>query len=100
MVKHVVMWKLHDFAEGMNKKENASRMKQWLEDLKWQIPEIQYVEVGINFNDSDDAFDIVLYSEFKDRASLESYQNHPAHDQFKKKIKNIRSEKKVVDFEI
>ena len=100
MVKHIVMWRLHDFADGMNKKENTSRMKQWLEELKSAIPEIKNLEVGINFNDSDDAYDIVLYSEFNDKASLERYQNHPEHVQFKEKIKNIRSEKKVVDYEI
>jgi len=100
MVKHIVMWKLHDFAEGMSKKENALKMRQWLEDLKLQIPEIQKLEVGINFNISDDVYDIVLYSEFKDKASLESYQNHPAHVRFKEKIKNIRSERKIVDYEI
>lgn len=100
MIKHIVIWRLHNFAEGMNKNENALRMKQWLEELKSAIPEIKNLEVGINFNDSDDAYDIVLYSEFKDKASLENYQNHPAHVQFKEKIKNIRSKKKVVDFEI
>ena len=100
MVKHIVMWKLHDFAEGMNKDENALRMKQWLEELQSAIPEIQKLEVGINFNNADDAYDIVLYSEFKDKASLEIYQNHPAHIEFKNKIKDIRSDKKVVDYEI
>ena len=100
MIKHIVMWKLHNFAEGMKKKENALKMRQWLEDLKSEIPEIQNLEVGINFNESDDAYDIVLYSEFKDKAFLETYQNHPAHIRFKQKIKNIRSAKKVVDYEI
>ena len=100
MVKHIVFWKLHDFAEGRNKKENAFRMKRWLENLKLTISKIDYLEVGINFNDSDDAYDIVLYSEFKDKASLEIYQYHPEHAQFKEKIKSIRSEKKVVDYEI
>ena len=100
MIKHLVMWKLLDFAEGKNKKENALQMKQWLGELKTTIPEIQNLEIGINFNNSDDAFDIVLYSEFKDKASLEIYQNHPAHIRFKEKIQNIRSDKKVVDYEI
>jgi hypothetical protein len=100
MIKHIVMWKLYKSAEGNTKQENALTMKQWLEDLKLQIPEIQNLEVGINFNDSDDAYEIVLYSEFNDKASLETYQNHPAHIRFKQKIKNIRSDKKVVDYEI
>ena len=100
MIKHIVMWKLHELAEGMNKEDNALKMKQWLEDLELEIPEIQNLEVGINFNNSDDAYDIVLYSEFKNKALLETYQNHPAHIEFKGKIKNIRSAKKVVDFKI
>ncbi len=100
MLKHIVMWKLHDFAEGMTKPGNALRMKGWLEDLQPEIPDIQNLEVGINLTQSDDAYDIVLYSEFKDRASLESYQNHPEHVRFKEKIKNISSDKKVVDYEI
>jgi hypothetical protein len=84
----------------MTKKDNALAMKQWLEDLKSKIPEIKKLEVGINCNESTDAYDIVLYSEFKDKASLEIYQNHPEHVRFKEKIKNLRSEKKVVDYEI
>jgi hypothetical protein len=100
MVKHIVVWKLYDSAAGMTKKDNALAMKQWLEDLKSKIPEIKKLEVGINCNESTDAYDIVLYSEFKDKASLEIYQNHPEHVRFKEKIKNLRSEKKVVDYEI
>ena len=33
MVKHIIMWKLYDFAEGFSKEENAQRMKQQLEEL-------------------------------------------------------------------
>lgn len=100
MIKHIVMWKLHDFADGKDKAENAQLMKQWLEDLKTKISEIEYLEAGINFDSSSDACDVVLYSVFKDKASLSSYQNHPEHIRFKQKIQNIRSERKVVDYEI
>jgi hypothetical protein len=75
-------------------------MKEWIEDLKFKIPEIQFLEAGININPADDAFDIVLYSAFEDAAALERYQNHPEHIKFKEKIKNFRSEKKVVDYEV
>jgi len=34
MVKHVVMWKLKDFAEGAAKKENALKIKASLEGLQ------------------------------------------------------------------
>jgi len=100
MIKHLVVWKLHDFAEGKTKSENAFRMKEWIEDLKFKIPEIQFLEAGININPADDAFDIVLYSAFEDIAALERYQNHPEHIKFKEKIQNLRSEKKVVNYEV
>ncbi len=100
MVKHIVMWKLYDSAEGFTKAENARRMKQELEKLKAGIPAIQYLEAGINVNDSEDAFDVVLYAEFESREALATYQRHPEHVRFKEFIDGIRSEKRVVDYEV
>jgi quinol monooxygenase YgiN len=100
MVKHIIMWRLRDSAEGFSKTENAQRMKQQLERLGQRIREIKYLEVGININTSQDAFDVVLYSEFENRDDLETYQNHPAHLAFKEFIGEIRSEKRIVDYEV
>ena len=55
MVKHIVMWKLKEEAEGKTKKENAEIIKSSLESLKNKISEIVEIEVGINWNDSDAA---------------------------------------------
>jgi hypothetical protein len=99
MVKHIVMWKLNESAEGFTKAENANRMKKWLEELRLVIPEIERLEVGINFNQSPAAFDIVLYSEFESKETLQIYQDHPEHTKFKNKINNIRTERTVVDYE-
>lgn len=65
MVKHVVAWKLKDEAEGNNKEKNAKIIKENLERLKDVIKEIKHIEVGININTSNAAFDLVLYSEFE-----------------------------------
>ena len=100
MIKHIIMWKLRDFAEGYTRAENAHRMKHQIEEMGQRVQEFKYFEVGININPSPDAFDIVLYSEFETRDDLETYQNHPAHLEFKKFIGEIRSEKKVVDYEV
>jgi quinol monooxygenase YgiN len=99
MVKHIIMWRLKDSAEGFSKAENAQRVKQQLEELARRIPQIKYLEVGININPSQDAFDVVLYSEFENRDDLETYQNHPAHLAFKEFISEIRTEKRLVDYE-
>jgi hypothetical protein len=98
MVKHVVMWKLKDFAEGASKKENALKIKASLERLKSKIREVKYLEVGISASDAADFYDMVLISEFKDLRDLESYQKHPEHVKAAEFIGKVRLERKVVDY--
>ncbi|KRU28380.1 stress responsive A/B barrel domain-containing protein [Clostridium sporogenes] len=52
MIKHIVMWKLKEFAEGKSKLENANIIKINLEDLKHRIDEVKLIEVGVNINNS------------------------------------------------
>nr|NIP29005.1 Dabb family protein [Candidatus Dadabacteria bacterium]NIQ12849.1 Dabb family protein [Candidatus Dadabacteria bacterium] len=79
MIKHIVMWKLKDTHNGLEKKDNALKLKKELEDLKNKIVEIQEIEVGINFNESEAACDVVLYSSFNSKEDLTTYQKHPDH---------------------
>lgn len=99
MVKHIVMWKLKEFAAGRQKTDNMHVLKDKLEGLKRVIPEIQTIELGLNFNSSDQAYDVVLYSEFENREALETYQKHPAHQQVAEFVSQVRSDRKVVDYE-
>ena len=64
MLKHIVMWKLKEFAEGKTKAENALIMKENLERLVGIVPEIISLQVGINEKESDMAYDAVLISTF------------------------------------
>ena len=100
MIKHIVMWNLKDFAAGADKKENAKKLKESLEALEGVIEEIKAIEVGLNFNPSPAAFDVVLYSEFENREGLEAYQKHPEHLKIVDFVGEIRSERAVVDYEI
>ena len=98
MIKHIVMWKLKDFAEGANKKDNALKIKSSLEELRYKIKEIKFLEVGISISDAPDFYDIVLISEFKDPRDLENYQKHPEHVKVGEFIGKVRLERKVVDY--
>ena len=98
MIKHIVMWRLKDFAEGANKKENALKIKSSLEGLKSKIKEIRFIEVGISISDAADFYDVVLITEFKDLRDLENYQKHPEHIKVGEFIAKIRLERKVVDY--
>ena len=86
------MWKFFPEAAGFTKEENCKRVKQQLLNLKERIPEIKFMEVGINSNRSEHAFDLVLYSEFENFTDLEVYQRHSAHIEFKEFIKDLRSQ--------
>lgn len=98
MLKHIVMWKLEEFAEGKSKAENAQWMKTHLEALVPIIPQIKALEVGINVNRSDAAYDAVLVSLFENEEELNVYQHHPEHVKVSTYCKKIRVSRVVVDY--
>ena len=100
MLKHIVMWKLKDLAEGATKKENALKLKSQLENLKRQIKGVRCIEVGININSSPDAYDVVLYSEFDSPEEMKIYQNHPEHLKVGEFVSKVRLERKMIDYEV
>ena len=100
MIKHIVMWKLKDSARGNSKDQNALELKSVLEDLKNKISVIKQIEVGINFNKSSAAYDVVLYSEFDSQQDLQAYQKHPDHVKVVDFVNEIRDDRAVVDYQI
>ncbi|MBI3755924.1 MAG: Dabb family protein [Deltaproteobacteria bacterium] len=100
MIKHNVMFRLEDSAEGHSKAENTKKLKTILESLKKKIPVVRCLEVGINIGASASASDIVLYSEFDDMQALEVYREHPEHKKAVDFIMKVCSEKRVVDYEV
>lgn len=93
------MWKLKDFAEGKSKAENAIILKERLEGLKNDIPEIVEIRVGINIESEYSNFDAVLHSYFNSFETLEKYQNHPTHNIVAEWIGKIRDLRYCVDYE-
>lgn len=100
MIKHIVMWKFKDFAENSDKKTNIEIAKEKLLALKGKIDAIDFIEIGTNLNNSASAYDMVLYSEFKDLQALAEYQNHPEHLKVADFIGKVRDSRAVVDYEI
>ena len=96
MIKHIVFWRLKDDAKA----ENAERIKQVAEALKDKIPEIVSIEIGINIDESDAAWDVALYSEFATPEDLAAYQVHPDHLELGKMIAEVRTDRAVVDYEV
>ncbi len=100
MIRHIVMWKLKDEAEGANKRDNALRMKALLEACSGQTPGMRSLEVGIDVGVDDKPWDIVLVADFEDRAAIDAYQQHPVHQAAKFFIAKVRESRAAVDYEL
>lgn len=97
MVTHIVMWRVGE--EGGQRTALLGEIKTCLEGLRSRISELVSLEVGLDRNRSEAAFDIVLHSTFADFAALERYQAHPAHQEAAAFIRSVTRERAVVDYE-
>ena len=99
MIKHIVMWRLLEEAEGNTKGTNLDLVKRKLYDLKSVIDEIDSLEVGDNINESEAAYDLVLITTHHDKNALVAYNNHPRHQEVASFIGKVVKERVVVDYE-
>ena len=93
------MWTLKDNAEGNTKQRNAELIKEKLERLYGQVPQIKHIEVGISYRHDKEDYDVVLISEFETKKDLETYQHHPIHNIAAAFIGKVRDKRVCVDFE-
>ena len=100
MIKHIVMWKLKDQAEGADRTANAAKMKALLEDCRDIAPGIVQFEVALAQPGLEATYDVVLYSVFKDKWALDAYQDHPQHAALKPFIAAVRTERHCMDYEV
>jgi quinol monooxygenase YgiN len=100
MIKHIVMWKLKEEAEGADRSTNAREMKRRLDDCASIVPGIITFEVALAQPDLEATYDVVLYSEFADRAALAAYIAHPVHQAVVPFIGAIREGRQCMDYEI
>jgi hypothetical protein len=99
MLKHIVMWKLKDHAEGADRATNAAKMKALLEDCRDIVPGIVEFEVALARPGLEATYDVVLYSVFADKGALDAYQDHPKHVAVKPFIGAVRLERQCMDYE-
>ena len=99
MLKHIVMWRLKDSAEGRTRAQNAIHAKELLDLLPYRIKEIKSLEVGINVLKTPTSYDLVLIVEFANVLDLQAYQAHPEHVKVADYLLKVRETRAVVDYE-
>lgn len=100
MVRHIVIWRLKEQAQGNTRDVNARLVKEKLEAMNGKIEGMLKLEVGLDFSKTGESGDVVLYSEFETREHLQGYQSHPLHKAAVAFIREVRTERLVVDSEM
>lgn len=100
MIRHVVMWKLHDVADGHDRDANGRRAKEKLLALKERIPIVRSLEVGADVLHTERSYDLCLIATFDSLADLAAYNDHPAHREVAAFMQKIRDKAVAVDFEV
>ena len=100
MIRHIVMWKLKDHAEGADRAANLEKMRALLESCAGMVPGMLAFTVATAQSGYEATYDIVLDSTFANSAALDAYQSHPQHVAMKPFIGAIRLERQCMDFAV
>ena len=77
MIEHVVLFKV----KATTPATSVQAMVDGLRGLKTRVPGIVELSAGGNFTDRNKGFSHGLVVRFQDRAALEAYLPHPAHQE-------------------
>ena len=97
MLKHIVMLKLKEF-DPETKQQHLEKLKTDIEGLTGRVPELKFMEVGLNINTKASAFDLVLTSHFDSEDDLDVYRVHPEHKKVLDFLYAVTEKTAVVDY--
>lgn len=97
-LRHIVMWRLKEHAEGHSRHENMLKARDLLLQFANLTSGIELFEVGIRTEGLDCTSDLILNSVFKDEEALKAYQNHPEHVAVKPFMKAVVEQRSCMDF--
>lgn len=100
MIRHVVMWKFKNEAEGKTKLENMELVRESLYALVAIIPEIKRMEIGFDITGSDMSMDLMLLTEFDSVSDMKTYAEHEEHLKVSKYVRSVIESRVVLDCEI
>ncbi len=100
MIRHIVMWNLHDQAEGADKATNLVKAKELLLSCAQVVPGIRTFEVATATPGMDCTNDLLLHMLLDDAQVLADYQIHPQHMAIKPFMKAVVKERRCMDFNV
>ncbi|VVB92006.1 Stress responsive A/B Barrel Domain protein [uncultured archaeon] len=67
--------------------------------MRGKIPQLRYLEVGVDLLHSGRSFDIALITKFDSLEELQAYQAHPVHVEVAEYMTSVRKAAVAVDYE-
>jgi hypothetical protein len=94
MVNHVVLFKLREPVP-----EQLEATRAVLAAMPEHIPQLRYIEVGVDSPGGEGAHDIALITRFDGWSDLEAYKNHPYHvNVVNPHLREVLASRAVVDW--
>jgi hypothetical protein len=99
MIRHLVFWK---FATD-DPAEKAAHVADLAARFGALVPVIdgtERIEIRGDLGETEGNWDVVLDSDYRDRAALAAYQVHPAHVEVATHVRSLVVARSCVDFEV
>jgi antibiotic biosynthesis monooxygenase (ABM) superfamily enzyme len=96
MIRHVVLWELHDPAD-------AARFADTLGECRALADEVagwRGFEIGVRGQGLASTADVCLVATFDDAEALRSYEAHPLHRAVSARLAPLRRARHVLDFAV
>ncbi|MBQ2697335.1 MAG: Dabb family protein [Clostridia bacterium] len=100
MIRHIVMFRFAEEADGRSKQENLEFARNKLLALPEVIPEIKSFEVHLNCNLNGTNCDICAIGDYENLDDLEAYRVHPAHKAVGIFMRAVAEQRAAFDFEV
>ena len=98
ILKHVVMWRFLDEAEGRTKAENMRYCAERLRGLVGVAPTLMALEIGEDELHSPASYDMCLVCDFVNLEGMLAYRDFPPHKEISVYIGKVTSSRVVSDF--
>lgn len=101
MLRHIVMYRFREAAEGRTKEENLKLAGALAEKFTGNIPELKAFSCGVGSEaQAMGNYDIVLICDLDSFDALASYKENPTHQAFGSHCHAVSDARAAIDFEM
>ncbi|GHV44337.1 stress responsive protein [Synergistales bacterium] len=101
MIRHIVLWKLHEQAEGNTKEKNMDYVISELLEIQKEFPLLRDLKCHKSIPQQGDYFwDLVLEMTFDSFDDMQKYQVYPRHKKLHEFAVKVRTDRAVADYEV